>query len=443
VFLLPVNKMMRRKRPLPKSNSSSNDNSGVTILNLNNGAVEKKVKKTQSGGQRIFILFLLFVTAFVLHVIRYNISIIDGKNEIDTEIDTKEVDTKEVYLRAPSFDQRGIETDIVFSHFNFKYGNDEIWDVMLEEAEALKTERGDPMHVMEVGMHRPKQCIEAAQKGLWAYCVEPSPNSVGRIISGIERQPEDTKKYIRFYQMAAGSSTGLSLPFISDGGTGDRIALNQETGGVEDGNKVIVKSVALDDIVNNNKVTPTNDYTDKTESSAIDRIFLMKVDTQGFEPHVFSGLTKSLPEHKIDFIFMEFWPKGIDNMMMMSNDEDFHKPCLKEEPYMCIESVKLLQVFLDAGYKIYGLRNVSHPNAPKTASRFINDFSNPNHDHNYGNVMDFCKWYYDLEIRHTDENYWMGYWTDLLIVSPVARLPENPVSAVGKKLSEILNTNSP
>lgn len=398
MFLLPVNKMMRRKRPLPKSNSSSNDNSGVTILNLNNGAVEKKVKKTQSGGQRIFILFLLFVTAFLLHVIRYNISIID-KNEIDT---------KEVYLRTPSFDQRGIETDIVFGHFNFKYGNDDIWDVMLEEAEALKKERGDPIHVMEVGMHRPKQCIEAAQKGLWAYCVEPSPNSVGRIISGIERQPEDTKKYIKFYQMAAGSSTGLSLPFISDGGTGDRIASNQETGGVEDGNKVIVKSVALDDIVNNNKVTPTNDYTDKTESSTIDRIFLMKVDTQGFEPHVFSGLTKSLPEHKIDFIFMEFWPKGIDNMMMMSNDEDFHKPCLKEEPYMCIESVKLLQVFLDAGYKIYGLRNVSHPNAPKTASRFINNFSNPNHDHNYGNVMDFCKWYYDLEIRHTDENYWMG-----------------------------------
>lgn len=401
------NKMMRRKRPLPKSNSSSNDNSGVTILNLNNGAVEKKVKKTQSGGQRIFILFLLFVTAFVLHVIRYNISIID-KNEIDTEIDTKEVDTKEVYLRTPSFDQRGIETDIVFGHFIFKYGNDDIWDVMLEEAEALKTERGDPIHVMEVGMHRPVQCIKAAQKGLWAYCVEPSPNSVGRIISGIERQPEDTKKYIRFYQMAAGSSTGLSLPFISDGGTGDRIALNQETGGVENGNKVIVKSVALDDIVNNNKVTPTNDYTDKTESSTIDRIFLMKVDTQGFEPHVFSGLTKSLPEHKIDFIFMEFWPKGIDNMMMMSNDENFHKPCLKEEPYMCIESVKLLQVFLDAGYKIYGLRNVSHPSAPKTASRIINDFSNPNHKHNYGNVMDFCKWYYDLEMRYTDENYWMG-----------------------------------
>ena len=160
-------------------------------------------------------------------------------------------------------------------------------------------------------MHDVKHCARAARKNLLVHCIEPSPSSLDRILSGFERQSESAKTNIRFYQMAAGPTTGLDLPFLHDGGTGDHVDLKHSNE-----NATIVKSVAIDDIIDQ-KIKPTIDYSTtsatttsatsdqgKTEMDggdrALDRLFLLKVDTQGFEPLVFSGLKKSLMNRKID-----------------------------------------------------------------------------------------------------------------------------------------------
>jgi hypothetical protein len=61
---------------------------------------------------------------------------------------------------------------------------------------------------------------------------------------------------------------------------------------------VNVKSVAIDDIIQN-KVGPTIDYAESNSRSAdgkIDKLFLLKVDKQGHEPSVFSGLRHAVKE---------------------------------------------------------------------------------------------------------------------------------------------------
>lgn len=50
---------------------------------------------------------------------------------------------------------------------------------------------------------------------------------------------------------------------------------------------------------------------------------MLKIDTQGFEPLVFSGLKRAIQERRIDFIITEFWPKGMDLMMSTSACESY------------------------------------------------------------------------------------------------------------------------
>ena len=141
-------------------------------------------------------------------------------------------------------------------------GGDSLWDLLLEEAVMIRFENnGGDVNIMEVGMHSPKQCLMAAEAGLQSYCVEPSPNSLGRIMKGFDAAADSTKKNIRFYQMAAGSSTGIDLEFSSSGGTGDHVGGAIDIWHMEKladaqqpahESKVTVKSVAIDDIIADN-----------------------------------------------------------------------------------------------------------------------------------------------------------------------------------------------
>ena len=310
----------------------------------------------------------------------------------------------------------------------WKHGNDGVWMALLEEGSALQQQQqtNERVHVMEVGMHDVKHCARAARKNLLVHCIEPSPSSLDRILSGFERQSESAKTNIRFYQMAAGPTTGLDLPFLHDGGTGDHVDLKHSNE-----NATIVKSVAIDDIIDQ-KIKPTIDYSTtsatttsatsdqgKTEMDggdrALDRLFLLKVDTQGFEPLVFSGLKKSLMNRKIDHVFTEFWPKGIDKM------EDEHGQ-------ECAKPVELLKLLVQNGYTLYALKNLSHPSADDGAKRNINAFHRPDYFHDYNDLYGFCKFYYDMERRFPDK---IGYWTDVLAVSPNARYTETPQTEIG------------
>ena len=319
--------------------------------------------------------------------------------------------------------------------------SEKVWNCLLAEGEALN--KHTPIHIMEIGMHSAGQCLQAAHQNIQAHCVEPSPGSYGRILKLIKSAPKESQEKIRFYQLAASDTSGLDLPFSSSGGTGDHVG-----GGIDvwkmtkeidsDVNKnagigtVTVKSVAIDDIIYN-KVGPTEDFasTPRADGDKIDKLFLLKIDTQGHEPSVFAGLKKAIQEHNIDFIMTEYWPKGIDLM----NDS--------MGPQECSKPVAMMKLLRDAGYTLYTQNISSHHKAKgKKGARVKAGM------HNRGklqtpidDLMAHCMWFYELDRENpdtTEENYQMGYWTDVLAVAPGARLPKKPVSEVGQILAQHL-----
>ncbi len=81
------------------------------------------------------------------------------------------------------------------------------------------------------------------------------------------------------------------------------------------GEIIKVPSIQLDDIVYDHKIKPTKSAGSsetKEDGSVIafDKVFALKIDTQGYEPSVFAGLKKSIRAHKIQYIMTEYWPKG-------------------------------------------------------------------------------------------------------------------------------------
>ncbi len=352
---------------------------------------------------------------------------------------------------------------------------DDLWKDLLLEAEHMTREIVNTtsslsvplLHVMEVGMHSANQCLAAAARNLHAHCVEPSPSSFRRINRKVKKQAYGINKNVRFYQMAASDKTGLDLEFTSEGGTGDHVGgggVNMWTmtkdapvasvGDKDDAvNKnastVMVKSVALDDVIYN-KVHPSIDYAlmennnqgDAVKSRSavddIDKLFLLKVDTQGHEPSVFSGLKKSIQDHKIDFIMTEYWPKGMDFMNdSMGRDTE------------CQKSVGILKFMYDAGYTLYTMQITNHPKAPLNEARWAVTRHN-NHYKSELPIDDFmahCMWFYDLERdpkykSDSSTEYKMGFWADVLAVSPGARLAKVPISENGKIIAKHLSFSS-
>jgi len=127
-----------------------------------------------------------------------------------------------------------------------------------------------------------------------------------------------------------------------------------------------------------------------------DGVFVLKVDTQGFEPVVFSGLSESLKLHKIKYILMEYWPRGMD---LQNGKQD-----------ACV-AADLLSKLVNAGYTLYALSVTAHPKAPQGYRRVVNDRP-------LDNLCENCQWYFDLEKRFPSDEYKMGYWSDILAVAP-------------------------
>lgn len=165
---------------------------------------------------------------------------------------------------------------------------------------------------------------------------------------------------------------------------------------------------------------------------------MLKVDVQGHEPSVFSGITKSIREHKIDLVLTEYWPpKGID---FMNDSMGARKECLKP--------VGMLLMLVDSGYTLYALAGLVDPRAPKDGALARMK------RHNKGikmmpinSLMDHCMWFYDLERKYRDGDgmaqtggiYEFGYWTDILAVRPGFKFPVAPVTKTGKIIAQSLN----
>ncbi len=396
----------------------------------------RKKLSARSREERAALVILIVIPSILMGLFICTVSILQ-----DSEPD--------VPLQSPStIEQQIISENIKPFKFNksllairggkiFRNGMEGVWESFLEEAVAWKKETGEATHVMEVGVHRPKECLYAAKLGLESHCIEPSPRSHDRIMDKVRQEPKDVQTLVRVYQMAASSTTGIQLEFSGNGGTGDHVgspitelsaAEKQSANSQAD---TTVSSVAIDDIIYN-RVQPTEKTIDGTAHSPINKIFALKIDTQGYEPSVFSGLQKSIQEHKIDFIITEYWPKGMDLMLGASGSgsgSEFQKD-------KCVMSVNILKLLHNAGYELYASWNISHPKAPQDARSYINDGRINNIPFN--DMMAHCKWYYDVEKKYPSDEYQMGYWTDVLAVSPNSRLAKARTTQLSQKvLSEI------
>lgn len=266
---------------------------------------------------------------------------------------------------------------------------------------------------MEVGMHNAKSCLQAAQAGLTVHCLEPSPTSFARVqtqvASALREQDNknDAQKTIRgsvhLYNKAASNTSEGTLDFHSSGSTGDHVGdfdmwnmtrtnatmtKRQKNDKMAKGDIVQVPQIRLDDIVVQGTTPLRNDDDDNG-------VFLLKVDTQGFEPFVFAGLSESLRQQKIKFILTEFWPRGMDLHAGQEN--------------ACV-AAELLSKLHQAGYILYPLSVAAHPKAPRGYPKMADQ--RPLHD-----FRAHCQWYFDLETLMPSQNYKAGYWSDILAVS--------------------------
>ena len=180
----------------------------------------------------------------------------------------------------------------------------------------------------------------------------------------------------------------------------------------------LLKTVAIDDIMDN-KITPTIDF---GTGELINHVYLAKIETQGYEPEVIKGMEKAIVGNKIDFIMMEFWPKGIDFMEDVADADRCKKP------------VALLQKLIDNGYTLYALPISGYFGAPKSANSYIK----PDHGGivNYNDLNEYCKFFYEIEEKNPSEDYKMGYFSEVLAVSPNARLPYDPITELGQMVQE-------
>jgi hypothetical protein len=185
----------------------------------------------------------------------------------------------------------------------------------------------------------------------------------------------------------------------------------------------LVKTVSVDDIIDN-KVKPTVDYSEG-EGKKVDKMFLVKIDTQGYEPEVLKGMKKSISEHKIDFIITEYWPKGMDFMHNATDEE------------RCDISSGILKSLSDSGYILFAMPITHHPNAPKAGKEYVR----PKYGYrvNFDDFKEHCEFFYKVEEKYPSEDYKMGYWTDILAVSPEARLPEEPKTELGRLVQAVIN----
>ena len=313
-----------------------------------------------------------------------------------------------------------------------------IWRALVRHGESLlkkdlrhgDAKNSQPIRVMEVGMHRANQCVYAATHGLEAHCVEPSPTSFESIRNEVSKQDVTVRDKIHLYQKVAGSTSREHVSFQAAGGTGDHVT-SSSSGGVDvwnmkigappdpalvhkQGKTVSVETMRLDDLV---MPSPRQQPLDP-ESSTPRRFHAIKIDTQGYEPAVFRGLDRSLSNHWVDYILFEFWPKGMDLIVnaTSSSSSSFKK---------CRAATNILESLAGRQYQLYPLSIQAHPRAPRGGvprkrevdpRPFVVDTGKRRNV-----LLDHCLWYYQREDEiPSNQTYHMGYWSDILAVSPHA-----------------------
>ena len=176
-------------------------------------------------------------------------------------------------------------------------------------------------------------------------------------------------------------------------------------------------------------------------------VFLAKIDVQGYEPLVLEGLAESVRRGRIRFLLFEYWPKGID----FAADAP-----LDGGGASCRAAVGMLERLLAAGYRLVALpasvhpRSYAHPH-PKpsqaqrpawAAARGGDDrprkLAHVEGERPLDDLREHCRWHYRLEREvFPQEDYFLGFWSDVLAVAPGAGLlgPRTNATRMGRLLA--------
>lgn len=135
----------------------------------------------------------------------------------------------------------------------------------------------------------------------------------------------------------------------------------------------------------------------------------------------------------------------------------------------CNEITKILEMFIQYNYALYSLPIIQHPAAPMNAVYSIEQYIrndiwkvksskkkvmsvlkyHPNAKNDtipilpIYNIMDYCMWFYHIDEQFSNvsnvDDYKMGYWSDISIVSPTSdSILQNPITEIGKLLKNDL-----
>lgn len=142
------------------------------------------------------------------------------------------------------------------------------------------------MLVVEVGALDGRDAREAAEHGFRVVSFEPSPTNYKDCL---KNAPKDQYPRVTFVNAAASDTDG-TVDFLDDGASGSCV---QCTDGVEPSSKrVQVKAVKLDTY-----------FSKQTEP-----IELLKIDVQGYEPQVFSGMAELIRRGLVKRLMFEYDP---------------------------------------------------------------------------------------------------------------------------------------
>jgi len=190
----------------------------------------KKRKKTIINNITKIVLLCVICLVSIVVLINKTSDKQEDKFLNHTNTDKNKNKKKEVAAVATNNKNDNKEEEATVSHtittkrsggFEGAIRNLGVWNCILDI--DAPTVASDTIRVVtEVGMHRISQCRRAAELGYEAHCFEPSPASYGKIQNEKKSiKNKDTKERIHLYNLAASSTTNVTVDFHASGSTGD------------------------------------------------------------------------------------------------------------------------------------------------------------------------------------------------------------------------------
>ena len=232
--------------------------------------------------------------------------------------------------------------------------------------------------IVEVGVYDGLQCAASSTAGFKpVMCFEPSPANFDRSHATLEAA--GVLGNVSLIKKALGNNANQLVKLHSKGGSGDHLGDTPFTGEVEHGfqaNEVItMESTSLD--AHMREVGYNGD------------VFIVKIDTQGFDGVVIEGMQGLLSDQRIDYVLFELWPKAM----------------LHGGRKSCNETLVFLTEF---GYRLYEL---AMPGLSVELGEAVPDIK-ASLFHRGSSIKQVCEWYESKDLSNS-----FGMWTDVLAVS--------------------------